>query len=596
MSAGGQSGGEELAGGCSGGSERWGWEYVVPDGPVAHPASGTPPVWYEPHLPELTQQERQLSGQVMSGGKIAGIALAIGVGGLLVVGLFAPVLAVLFLAVVLSLKPGRRLDEVRRRIAEERNRQWALHQEQLGAWQRMVDGYWQAQLRRQAAADTWFPLVLGSGQARIDVIGGTGDGWASLLATTCGPTLAGGQALLVVDMTEQAVALELAGLAAHRGVPAAHVPFPAAALHTDLGAEFEPADLADSLATMRQPGTDTDLAGIDATVVRTVARRLDAPVTYTRLAAGLAVLLRMYEPGADGSGPLTATEVARLTEAIDSVGGGERRIAELHYVKEQLESLCEAKGDLDKAAEGTAAGRWVPGRLTVLSTDGLGPRRKDLADRILFFRVLHALRSRTFAPGTGTLVIAGADHLGRDALEILARQARTAGVRLVLLLEHFRETAVHLAGGAGSATVFMRMGNGEEASAAAGFIGREHKFIVNQLTQQIGETITLGRGDSYGEQFGESSTHTSGKAPSTSTGTSLSRSWQQSVNSSQAISTTKGETSSRLYEFTVEPTQLQALPPTGLVLVETTPAGRRVAFGDCNPGISLMPRVSPLPH
>ncbi|MFD8637470.1 hypothetical protein [Streptomyces sp. NPDC059533] len=535
------------------------------------------------------------------------MALVIAVGGLLVVGFLSVILAVVFLIVMMVLRPGRHLDEVRRQIAHERARHWALHQERVGAWQQMVHEHWQAQLRRQAAADTWFPLLLGAGQARVDVIGGTGDGWASLLATVGGPVLHDGQALLVLDMTEEAIALELAELAAHRRVPAEYIPFPAAALRTDLGAEFDPEELADSLAgafaTMRPPGTDTDLVSIDATVIRTVARRLDVPLTYPRLTAGLAVLLRLYEPAADGSGPLTAPEVTRLTEAIDSVGSGERRINELHHMKDQLDALSEVAGETaaSAAANRAVAEWWVPGQLTVVSTDGLGPRRKDLADRILFFRILHALRSRTFAPGTGTLVVAGADHLGRDALEFLARQARTAGIRLVLFLEHLREGTVHLVGGAGSATVFMRMGNGEEAQAAAEFIGREHTFIVNQLTQQIGETLTTGRGDSYGEQSGESSTHTSGSlldkgGSSTSRGTSLSRSWQQTVNSSQAISTTRGETSSRLYEFRVEPTQLQALPPTGLILVETTPASRRVAFGDCNPGISMMPRVSPLPR
>lgn len=35
---------------------------------------------------------------------------------------------------------------------------------------------------------------------------------------------------------------------------------------------------------------------------------------------------------------------------------------------------------------------------------------------------------------------------------------------------------------------------------------------------------------------------------------------------------------------------------TGLVLVEAAPGGRRVVFGDCNPGISLLPRLSARPR
>ncbi|MCX4696417.1 hypothetical protein [Streptomyces sp. NBC_01408] len=600
MSGGERQGGSGLAEGVFGGGERWGWEFVVPAGVVAHPDAANPPVWVEPYFPELARLEERRSLR-LTAGQIVGVVFAIVVLGMITVGFLSLILAAVFIVVVSVTNPNREQAAAQRRAAEERGRLWAAHQQRVAAWQRMLYEDAQAQLRRSAAADTWFPLALTSGPDRIDVVGGTGDGWAGLLAVAGGPVLAAGQALLVVDMTEQTVALELADLAARRGVAVEHVPFPAASLGTDLGAESDPEELAESLAgalaTMRPPGTDTDLHSVDATVIRAVARRLDAPLTYGRLAAGLSVLLRLYDPAPDGSGPLAPHEVARLTEAVDSVGRGERRQNELHYVKDQLDSIAGPAGDAQSPpGDRPAVGWWRPGTLTVLATDGLGPRRKDLADRVLFFRLLHALRTRAFPPATGTLVVAGADHLGRDALEALARHARTAGVRLVLLLEHFRDGSLHLAGGSGSATLFMRMGNGEEAKAAAEFIGRQHTFVVNQLTRQTGETFTTGRGGSYGEQIGESSTRTSGVDGSNTHGTSLSRSWQESVNTSTATSTTTGETSSRLYEFTVDPTQLQALPPTGLILVEAAPGGRRVVFGDCNPGISLMPRVSPRPR
>ncbi|MER7733126.1 hypothetical protein ABTX80_19775 [Streptomyces erythrochromogenes] len=558
-------------------------------------------MWFEPYFPELAELENRRALR-LTGPQSAGVVLVILFCGLLTVGLIgAAVLAVVFVAVMAATHPARQRDRARQRAVEERQRHWAAHQQRVADWQRVLREHWEAEMRRRAAADTWFPLVPGSGSARIDVVGGTGDGWAGLLATFGGPVLAGGQALLVVDLTEQAVAVELAQLAGLRGVPVGYVPFPGAALRTDLGDEYTPEDLADSLAaalaTMRPPGTDTDLVTIDATVIRTVARRLDAPLTYPRLAAGLAVLLRQDEQHAQEA-ELAPHEVVRLTEAIDSVGRGERRQNQLHHVKDQLDSLSEGVGDYPR--DRPAAEWWRPGQLTVVSTDGLGPLRKDLADRVLFFRVLHALRTRVFPPGTGTLVVAGADHLGRDALEALARQARTAGVRLVLLLEHLREATLQVAGGSGSAIVFMRMGNGEEAKAAAEFIGHRHTFVVSQLTRQVGETLTTGRGSSYGEQIGESRTHTSNSGPnqgsSTSTGTSFSRSWQDSVNASRATSTSDGETTARVYEFTVEPTQLQALPPTGIVLVESAAGGRRVAFGDCNPAIGAMPRVSSRPR
>ncbi len=48
----------------------------------------------------------------------------------------------------------------------------------------------------------------------------------------------------------------------------------------------------------------------------------------------------------------------------------------------------------------------------------------------------------------------------------------------------------------------------------------------------------------------------------------------------------------RVYEFSVEPTQIQQLPPTAFVLVDSSLGERRAALGDCNPGIVLLPRVA----
>lgn len=72
--------------------------------------------------------------------------------------------------------------------------------------------------------------------------------------------------------------------------------------------------------------------------------------------------------------------------------------------------------------------------------------------------------------------------------------------------------------------------------------------------------------------------------------------WQHTVSMARSGSTGVGGTASRVYEFAVEPTRLQALPPTAFVLVEVGPAGRRVVLGDCNPGIALLPDVAREPR
>ncbi|MER5773816.1 hypothetical protein ABT144_05910 [Streptomyces sp. NPDC002039] len=606
----------ELAERVFAGPERWGWEFVQPPEPDVHPDAHHPPVHTEPSDAEVRRlQEQVRGGRNTSGRGCVAVLIAIVVFALSKASLIATGVALaLFTALVVASSPKARLGAARRRLEAGRRAALEHHHLQVRAWQDRIDAHRDARLRENERLDTWFPLALESGSSRIDVFGGTGNGWASLLATVGGPLLTAGHAVVVLDLTQQAVALELAGLAARRGVSVGHVPLPGALLGLDLRTEFTPEELAETFAealgSMRPPGADVDLHTIDADLVQTVAGLLGGPVTFARLAAGLRVLLRVYDPAPDADPLLSPDEVEAVTQAVDLVGQSERVQNELRYVRAQVELLARAE-QID-VPDAPAPDWWRPGGLTVLSTADLLHRRKDLADRFTFFRLLHALRRRTFA-ADGTLIVAGADHLGREALESMARQARVAGVRLILLLEHLREATVQVAGGSGSATVFMRMGNGEEAKAAAQFIGQEHTFLVNQLTRQLGDTVTEGRGTSYTYQRGVSDTdgvnrggssgwsglsHNSGRSwgTSKSTTTSLSRSWQDSTNTSTARSTTHGENLSRVYEFTVEPTQLQSLPTTGLVLVEAGQRGRRVVFADCNPGITFLPRRAPQPR
>ncbi|MFI6726291.1 hypothetical protein NRF20_15285 [Streptomyces sp. R-74717] len=600
--------GAELALRVFTGDERWGWEFVQPPEPPAHRDAHNPPAYTEPSGGEVrAMEERAMTGKKNKGSGclllLAGVVAFIA-GGAVV----AAVVVVLVIAVLIASSPSVRLRAARSRLEAARTHARRDYEQRRRAWQSRIDAHRAEHLRHNETLDTWFPLSLASRPSRIDVFGGTGNGWASLLATVGGPLLGSGQSLVVLDLTQQAVALELAGLAARRDIAVAHVPMPGALLNVDLREEFTPEELAETMAeavgTMRPPGADVDLHTIDVDVVQTVAELLEGPVTFTRLAAGLRVLLRVYDAAPDAPGALSASEVESITRAIDLLGQGERVQNELRYVRAQTE-LLTPRGEEAAVPGGRAADWWQAAGLTIVTTEDSVRRRKDLTDRFVFFRLLHALRTRAVPHGSGTLVVAGADHLGRDALESMAREARTAGIRLVFLLEHLREGTVQVAGGSDSATVFMRMGNGEEAKAAAQFIGQEHKFLVNQLTRQIGETLTEGRGSSYGYQRGVSDTdgfnRGGGMSGSTwgssrSVSTSLSRSWQDSTNTSTARSTTNGENLSRVYEFAVEPTQLQALPVTGLVLVEAGPGGRRVVFGDCNPGINFLPRLSARPR
>ncbi|MFE1825117.1 hypothetical protein [Streptomyces yangpuensis] len=553
------------------GDERWGWEFVRPPEPPPHPEARTPPSRTEPSDARVrSAQARAMSGRNTSGfGFLTLLAGAVtfaaaGAGA-------AVVVVVLVVALIAATSPAVGLRAARRRLQSDRERARSDHEASLRAWQLRLEAHRAEHLRHNETLDTWFPISLASDPSRIDVFGGTGKGWASLLATLCGPLLGSGRPVVVLDLTQQSVAGELAGLAGRCGVAVTRVPMPRALLGADLceGSTSEELaeTLAEALASLRPPGVDADLHAVDVDVVRTVTDRLEGPVTLARLAAGLRVLLRVDGEDPQPPGPLGPAETEAIGRAAGLVGRGERVRDEICYVRAQTELLARAEAagapDGDPAVPDAPGPRasawWNPGGLTVVTTGDHVRRRKDLTDRFVFFRLLHTLRKDAVAAGPGTLVVAGADHLGRAALEAMARQARSAGVRPVFLLEHLREDAVRVAGGSDSATVFMRMGNGEEAEAAARFIGPEHGL--------------------RGHPAGTSTARTA--APGEDPGR---------VHGSTVGDFTVGD-------FIVGPAQLRALPVTGLVLVEPGADGRRrLVLGDCDPGINLLPRRSARPR
>ncbi|WP_432145970.1 hypothetical protein [Streptomyces sp. bgisy084] len=459
----------------------------------------------------------------------------------------------------------------------------AAHEAAFERWKTDVLTHEAAERLRVDEALRWFPVHLASRPRRVDVYGGTADGWAALLVTLGGSLLANGKGLWLLDLSHQAVGRELAALADAQRVPVARVELPSASVPPDLSwglsADELAEVLAEALSTLRPEGTDVDLRATDASILHSVLERLDGPVTFGRITSGLEVLLRVHEPDRAPE-PLAASELDRLTAAIDVVGQSERIQNELRFVYDVTRLLARAE---PSPVTLPAPDQWLlPGQLTVLSTHDVTERRKDVIDRVVFFLVLHQLRRGRIPADAGTLVIAGAEHLGRSALESMARQARVAGVRLMLLMTHVREDIRSLLGGQDSATVLMRLGNAEEAKAAAEFVGQGHKFVMNQLTRQVGESHSTGRSHSYGGGDSEMG--------------GWSTSWQNSMDSSTTDSVTRGETVSRVYKFTVEPTQIQSLPPTGLILIETSPQSRRVMFGDCNPAITLLPHVADAPR
>jgi hypothetical protein len=185
--------------------------------------------------------------------------------------------------------------------------------------------------------------------------------------------------------------------------------------------------------------------------------------------------------------------------------------------------------------------------------------------------------------------------------------------------------------GRGNAAVaFMRLGNAEDAKAASEQIGMAHRFVLSQLTETIGTSVTDTLGGSYTSTFGDSAsnaTSTSGnesrstgtgrsspsgggvlplrgggsrssqsgtswgttESTSLTTGISTSTAWGVSTSRATGDSESLARSLQRSRELVVEPSELQRLPVTAMIVSHGVGAGRRVLLADANPAIGSLP-------
>ncbi|ACQ79511.1 conserved hypothetical protein [Beutenbergia cavernae DSM 12333] len=435
----------------------------------------------------------------------------------------------------------------------------------------------------------WFPVAPRTPPVRVDVVGGDPlrHGWASLLVTLGASLVSEGRRVTVLDLSGQDVGGGLAAVAASAGRQVHRL---------DLG-EGTPVDLigsvprddlgrslAEALAGRGGTPEGWEERALAADLLRHLDQALDHDLTFARLAAGARVLRQGV-----GSDVLAAHEVERLIEVhIGDLDRHEWTSKQLRALGTQLEMLR------DDVPDGpTPLWRGTP--MSVVTT-GTGTDRDDLLARVLVHLAAAAIRAGTL---TGAFVLAGADRLGAATLDALADRSRRAGVQLLVMMAQPTEELERTVG-TGGAVCLMKTLNHRDAAIAAEFVGRGHKFVVSQVSRTVGTTFTDGGGDSLGSSMGESDSfklRSSGR-PSRKANqhsTNRGRTWTDTRSWSSADNSSLSSTTSRVYEFDVEPTQMMALPETAFILVDATGDGRRVVLADANPVIALLDRVSRTP-
>jgi hypothetical protein len=479
-----------------------------------------------------------------------------------------------------------RLERSRGRWMREVAAANAAYRGQYAEWDRARQAYLAAEQARLTDSPQWY-AIRPDPMRRLDVFGGSAAGWEMLLVSAGCPLMGAGGRVSVVDLSQEDVVQGLLRAATRDGRPCTQVTLPAQSAAADLFAGLSATAVADVLTETVHGGDNTlDQAarGIDARVLGAVTEVLGASVTVDRICAALRVLLRQEQPPDEGS-PLSGSEHDMLSGMFGETfrRSTEMRIAALESLLHQLTAIGR---DI-----GRAVPLYSPGAQLQVIT--IAEDSSSLASALTAQFVLHLLLARMRGTEDSptadqTVVVAAADVLPHTSVEQLSQICHRRGIRLVLLFRHLRDHSEKLIGGADTVFV-MRLGNAAEAARAAEFIGREHRFVVHQLTM----TETSGTSDSVNLSqtagFQRSSSHGfGGGSRSSSESTNVSRGTTQGGSSSVASAGGR----QRVYEFVVEPTALQSLPETMFVFVDRSRrGGPRARVGDCDPRILSLPGV-----
>ena len=540
-------------------------------------------------------------------------------------------------ACLLAVASGRRALRAQIAAEHERVRQIAAVQRaQLAARQRQQatsSRDWQQRSAAYRRQPHWYPVTLPAQVSRLDVAGGTRAGWSALLTMLAGPRLAAGGEVTVLDLTEGGVAADLVALASGLGISPLVWVLPADLPQLDLGLRLGPDALAEVLALTAAAAEPAGSVAADPARDAALLRRLLAVLGPE---AGMARLTAALRALAQAGGPREQLAAgALLPEQLSALGGMFGRGAE-HLVVDRAWTLEARLAVLSPL--GTAPADLLPSPLRIAWPDrrGTATGNRVLASylTVALTELLRQAPAAQTGPWQQTVCVLGAERLPGDALDRLCDAAEAAGAGLVMGYRAIPAQIRERLGRGNAAVAFMRLGNAEDARAAAEQIGSEHRFVVSQLTDTVGLSVTDTVGDSYTSTVGTadsvadsgSATLTAGRsrgrgrsrhgsfAPfadftgsasrdastssawsdsrSVTEGISTSTSWGVSTSRALGTSSSVAGTLQRSRELVIEPHELQHLPQTAVVVCRAGPGGREVLLADANPAIMTLPTAT----
>jgi hypothetical protein len=468
-------------------------------------------------------------------------------------------------------------------------------------WRFRIETYEAAELQRCRDHIVWQSLALSGAWSSVPVFGGSRVGWEALLTTLGSSLLGAGCNVTVAELTDDNVTASLIDVTHTAGITIRGATLSRDHSSIDLFGSLDPDALislvVDALAAT-EPTSGRREAIEDRALLRSVARHLGPSVTLARMRSALRILLS-EAPLPDEEAQLSSQEFDDLTELFgQEIRTRTDMLVRAYQLEHALAELAalnripvvtgEETDHVSPALAGAPRDINNP-RLRVFTIGrDLDTHEHDLAADLLIQSLLRAVADHP-APSAkdDVLIVAGADHLFPRTVERLLALAQDRSLRIILMFRRLKDTALE-ALGASDLCVFLKLADYRDATHAAEQIGRSYRFALSSTSRTRGTSYERSSSTSQGRDQGVNKSSTFGPQLSASRGSSANESSGSSRNESAGASLSDTQTDERVYEFDIEPRELQALPETAFFLVEQS-LGQTVAIGDCDPLLSLQP-------
>jgi hypothetical protein len=474
-------------------------------------------------------------------------------------------------------------------------------------WERAVRG-WEYAKQQHDADETarvrqlplYQPVTFVSRPRRVDVFGEAGC-WPDFLATLGASLLGSGNQVTLLDFSQAGASTRLVALCAEAGMTARVLTFPDDAARCDMLAGLSPAGITDVIIESLYSGSDPASAeqrALASRLVGEVTEILAPRITMARLWRGVRVAMG-HESAAAARGELGETDWQRLHKLFPRPFRATvaERLVRLEHQLHTVRGLGTAVPDESPPAPLEC---FVAGSIDA-------HLEKELLRDLVVERTLRLLRHRDEAHRPHVLIVAGVDHLTEPRLRRLDQQAEASDSRLILLFRGLSSNALTFAG-SGGAVAFFRLPNADQAEQAADWIGRDHRFVLGEFTEERARLQVSRQERSHSSTssqrrlaqggLGVSATPTQPvrfflKAGVNETTFAAATETEASL-SVEAVAQRLGTRTQRVYEHVVDAVTLRGLPPNTLLLAEFDPvSGRRVVAADCSPELALDARVKP---